>query len=327
MAFAVTGGDWYVRFNGGNQSVVVIPLDGRGVPTLPSAASGTIVDLRYPEDGSDREILAAGAGSIDSASTTLSAAAGAGQANRALLSVASAAGLVEGHAYLLTDATTSRRELVWIDTIDGTSIYLRSNLTSVFASASTLEGIEVTWTFPTAEAADESRLDAGGGPYALDVTWTGVDPVNARFIGWVRRNPERALWCTVQDCVGVDPTLGDELANHGRNTPHNLMVQAHLDWEADLREVGVDPANHRGSHNAREYVKHRWAFRGRMLLPGDEDDYNDRLAKEHFARARSLLSTFQTRGGNPIGTVTPDRDEDEAEDGTSTQTTQFFARS
>lgn len=310
----------YVRFSGsgGELSILGIPADGRGVPTRATAATYGISDLRYQEDDAERVIVSAGtAATLDTVDTTTSGASGSGQADRTLVTVASATGITEGHRYMLTDATTSRRELVTVDRIDGGNVYMREPLVDVYATASTFQGVEFTATFDSTEAADEERLDDAGGPYAIDWVWTGVDPTRQREMVWVRRHPELPWFVSLGECARVDPTLRDQLANIP-GASDGFLLQAHEDLWAELAAVSIDPHNWDGGRNAIEYIKHRWAYRGRKQLPGEDGEFNDRMAREHLARAQSLRGTFITRGKNPVGTVTPDRDEDQAESGTST---------
>ncbi len=315
-----------VRHDGGAQSLISIALDASGDPVIPTSATHTILDLRVPETGTDREIVASTASTVDSASTTLSAAAGAGTSDRRLLSAVDASGFSEDHKYLLTDATTGRRKLVDVAWISSNSIYLRQPLVDGFASGSALAGIEVTSTFPAAEAADDDSLDDGGGPYALDLVWVGVDPPNQREIVFVERTPENLYAVTLDQCEMLSPSLRKKLVNHD-NAAEQFLDQAHSDWRAELAALGLNPSDYYGAENHREYIKARWAMHGHRYLPGGEGDFNDRLADSFERRARVLLNTFMAGGNNPHGTVVVDPDEDDADDGTSLQKGRLFGLS
>ncbi len=314
----------YVQFEGGAQSVLSIPVDARGIPTLPSAATYGILDLRYDEDDSNRAIVALGtAGSIDSASTTLSAASTLTAART--ITVADGSGLTEGHFYLLTDATTNQRTLIEVRSKNGNTIYLQNALNRVWANASTVQGIEVTATFPSAEAADENRtVDLGGGPYVVDWTWTGVDPTTQREFIWVRRTPGMQHIVTLEDCAILDPSLQRELKPEW---VEQFLNQAHRDLHAELRAIGQDPSRWDGAENAQEYVKARFVMHGRRYLPGEEGGRNDRLAQAAEGRARIMLHTILSAGTSPVGTVITDATEDEAPDGTSPQGHTIFGLS
>ncbi len=319
----------FVRFNAGTQDIISVPLDSNGDPVLPSSATYGIFDIRFPEDDStDREIVAAGtAGTIDTATSTTTAAAGAGQSDRTLLAMTDGSDFDEGHRYMLTDLTTGRRRLVTIENKNGNNLYLASNLVKLWASGSTLEGIEVTASFPSAEANDEEdTVDSGGGPYAIDWTWTGPEQTRQRELIWVRRNPEMPYLVTLDDCEFVDPLLRTQLQNMN-GAAGKFLYQAHADLWAELRAVGLNPMNWHGGENAEEYIKHQWAMLGRGYLGGDEGEYNDRMSVMHGKRARQLLHTFTVPGRNPINTSMPDESEDHAEQGTSTVKPDFWGLS
>lgn len=313
-----------IRYSGtgADLSIIEVPHDQDGRPTLASAATYAIYDVRYDIDDSNRTIVSAGtAATVDSVSTTISSAAGAGEADRTKLTVASATGITAGHAYLLTDATTGHRELVRVVSVVSSNVYIDAALTRAFASSSTFQGIEVTATFDSTEAADEDRLIDGGGPYVIEWVWTGVTPTKRRSYIWVQRHPELPFSVDLIDCYPVDITLADELANVGGGRASQMCLnQAHEDLRTELDKAAVPPERWHGGRSEVEYVKARWAYHGRKTLGGSEGSHNWVMAGEHRMNAGNIIRTITQHGHNPVGVVRPDLTNDKAESGTSTLT-------
>lgn len=300
-----------VLFEGGAQSLISIPRGKDGKPTRTTTAVYQIEDLRKDDDASDRVVVAEVAGSHNSVDTTITAIAGPTTANSRLLALTSATGVQVGHQFLLTDDATSRTHLCEVASLDGLNAYTRDPIPTVFASGSAFQGCEWTATFPSAEAADLERLKAGGGPYLLLWTWTGVDPAKQREIVEVTRTPTVPTIATLGDCMKVDPWCQRQLGTDP-SAAEDCLVQAHLDLESELELIGLDPRKYYGSSVAREFVKLRFAYRVRMLLPGDEGEYNERIASEHLSRAMYLIGNL-TGGKPPLGTVTVGANDDEVQ--------------
>jgi hypothetical protein len=312
-----------VRFGDGAFTLLGVAFDFDGRITRPTSATFVILDLRYGEDDTNRVVQASTAATVDAVSTTTSGASGGSQANRALVQVADETGVTADGRYLLTDATTGHRTMVGVANLVGKKVYLKEPLTRDYATGSTFEGIDVSATFPAAEANDEDRLDNGGGPYAIDWTWVGVNPTTQRDITYVKRNPEFQWRVTLNECANVSPSLAKQLVNTD-NAAEHFLEQAHHDYYAELAAIGRDPANFYGGPNHDEYIKYRWAMHGHRYLPGGSDGYHARLAGEFERRALILLHTFTSPGNNPVDTVIVDSDEDSAEPGTSTGQPKMF---
>ena len=130
----------------------------------PSAVASVTV-YRSDVDDSGGAESALGSPSIDSASTTLSAAAGYDQTDTKLLTLTSGTGFVAGRPYLLT-ATTGETAWVMLAAISGTTAYSRTPLTSAFASGSTFAStrisatVDSTWIATASKISDESGIDA-----------------------------------------------------------------------------------------------------------------------------------------------------------------------
>jgi len=316
-----------VTFGEGAQAILTIPVDGRGRPKRPTSGAYVIVDLRYVVDSADRVIQTSTAGVVDTVDTTTTAAAGIGQAEMRKVALTSAAGVAAQHRYLLTDLTTGLADLVEVESVVGSTVYLSVPLAATYATGSTFRGAEVSATFPSAEAADEARLDDGGGPYMVQWTWVGVDPTSQDELCYVRRRPDDLWLVTLDECDQVDVTLRAELSNTaGGMAPRLFLRQAHEDLRTQLEAVALDPAAYFGHRVAREYVKRRWAFMGRMHLAQDEASPNKIKADMHRFEARDLIGTILLPGGHPRPTViTSQREDDDVADAAEGRS-KFFTR-
>lgn len=287
-----------VLYEGGAQSVVTVATNGEGEPARPSAATYSIVNLRKSESDADRFVVAAGtAATVDTASTTTNASSGSGMANRRLLSVADSSDFTPGKRYLITHAD-GNSEIFLLDNKATGALYARDEFRRQYASGATVQGIEVTATFPSAEAALEPEFDANT-PYAIDWTWTGVSPTRAREIIWVDRNPEYT-YATELDVYLLDPTLKQVTGN--RLPMESCLKQASRDFRRRLRTRGKDPDEYPPNDTARDAVAYRAAALCRMELGGEKNE----------ARAEYYEATFQTIMGQLGGEdeLTTDREDD-----------------
>ena len=196
-----------VLHDGGNQTIKTVPYSDQEEPTVVTSATYTIIDLRRGENDSERTIVASTAATVDPISTTTTAAAGTGAANKRLLSLTDATGVTEGSAYVI-DSGSGLRELVVVDYIDTNDVYARDPLRFAYASGSTFKGVEVSGTFPTAEASDDEALDFGAGPYAVDWVFVGVTPTTKRELIWIVRSLDKG-YASVSDVMMLDQTVAN----------------------------------------------------------------------------------------------------------------------
>jgi len=155
----------------GDQTVRLVPIDALGRPTRVATATYTIVDLTETRTSADRVVTASTAATLDAVSTTLSAAAGRQAANPHVLPVSSVSDIVEGRQYLLSTADGGgHRELVTAERVATTDVHSLRPLLGVYESADTLEGIELSATFPASVADDEDLAIRDWNQY--QITWS-----------------------------------------------------------------------------------------------------------------------------------------------------------
>lgn len=152
-----------VYYGGGDQSLVHIPL------ARASSATYAIEDLTESDDSAARFLVAAAtAATVDSYNQTLSAAAGPGEADPRLVTITAGVAPTVGRRYVLESAD-GRSELVTCVGGTTTTVRLLAPLSGRFASGSTIRGVQVSGTFPSAAAADEDRFESDE---PCRITWT-----------------------------------------------------------------------------------------------------------------------------------------------------------
>lgn len=289
-----------VIHDGGAQSITAVPVDEAGEVKAPSSATYAIYNLRFHEDSSDRTVVASTAATVDSTSTTTDASSGRGTANPRRVQLTSAAGFAEGSTYLITN-TDGRSEAFVADHIDtgNADVYAEHELSALYASGSTVVGVEVSGTFPALEAADDTEFD-GDNFYAVDWVFAGVTPSRRRDLIKVRRTAER-VYASVEDIKTLDATLAPY--SDDRLDLARCLVQAHRDFRRGLRKSDVDPDTYNGGETARDAVTYRAAELARRQMGGERDE---RLADEYAAQFANIMSGL---GG--VGEVLTDRQGDD----------------
>jgi len=309
-----------VIYQGGDQSISTVAYNAQGEPVQPTSATYHIVDLRRGEESTERDIVASGtAATVDSVSTTTTADAGPSEDDDRAVTLTSVAGVTEGTRYLLEQ--DGRRELLEADRISGLVAYGRDRLRLPFSTGASFLGVEVTATFPSAEAADEQAFDDSGGPYAIDWTFVGGGEPKREII-WLKRRDD-PVFGTVEGMTRRDQLVGRETGD-----PIDLRVAlkaANDDLAADLRNLGHDPTrlNARTLDLMAEYlacakVRCEWA-----AGQGAQAELLE-MAKKHEERYQHLLNAL-TQGRAPEGTVKTNED-DAAEAGTTTEFGSWFQR-
>lgn len=309
--------DLRVLFGAGAQSLRVVPVDQLGRPRVVSAATYGISDLRRPEDDTEREVVASGtAATVDSVSTTTAAAAGFGTANPAKVALTSTVGITVGRRYLLR-AAAGGEELVTVEEI-GSGFVIVGEIAKTFASGSTFLGIEVTATFPADEANDEDEVEDGGGPYSLDLVFTGCTPARQRFLVWLDRTTFRVP-ATVDDILELDQTLASAVGR--RVKIERALSRAAKDMQTELMLAGVDASRYLLGDSGRDYCTYRALGLLLETLPGEGPQ--TRAVKANERAAHIIATVIQ---GRPDGVATPRRVDDVAEAGRSLEDRGLFRR-
>lgn len=270
----VAVGHHQVIYNGGAQTLLCVPRNRQAKATVVTTCTYRIVDLRVSEDDPLR-LIASGNASIDTTSTTTSDMVGVDTANPRQIPVASSAGFVVGRQYLLL-AADGTRELVLADAVGTGYVTARNEIAKLFASGVTLRGIEVSCVFPSLEAADETKFQNSGGPYAVDWSWD-LDPSPRREIAFVIRQADD-LVVTEEEVLAIDPTLN---AVTGERLSLTTAIRtAAQEIRAKCQANQVDPDYFYGSTSLRLAVAWRAVWHILRQKPGEGNDARTKEAKE-----------------------------------------------
>jgi hypothetical protein len=297
-----------VIFEEGNQTILTVPQDNQKRGTRVSSAVYSIDDWRQDETNDDRVVVAETAATIDSVNTTTTATAGNTQANPDQVVLTSATGIVEGHQYLVSDS--GDRELVRVRAIDGTTIKLHAHLSREYASGAAFQGVEVSGTFPSAEAADEDRFDNGGGPYKIRWEWTidGIKHVVDESCQVVRNTNEAG--CQREDVENLAPSLAVYLT--GEDSILKYITIASRRFNAELRAARVNPRRFHTDDLTRLACAHLAVWYA-MIDRGDEHIERAELYRGEYEKLRNSMIL----GTHPADTVNPDEVTDTAPAGGS----------
>jgi hypothetical protein len=294
----------------GAQSIYWIPRHN-GEVRVATSPTYAIYDYREGEGSPGREIVAAGtAATVGSETQALTAAAGPSTADPRRITVGAVTSFTEGHVYLLIEG--GRYEAFTLDRIDATNKYLYSQapLRNAWTTAAIVDAVMLQGTFPAAEAADESEVEGGGGPYGSVWSYT---------VDGVLHNDFQLLWLARYSFVSIidetdikraDPKLAAVL-----RAPYSLAdlcILATEEYCADLEASGKDPTLFYPStrhvavrHKALE-IAYRWKGKADDLIAADRH-------REDYERKMNSILT----GIPPFGTAEIDRATDTAPAGTS----------
>lgn len=297
--------DRQVTYNGGAQLVRVVPVDIGGKPVRVTSATYAISDLRRSIGSTDREVVAAGtAATLDTYSQTTTATAGLATADPRLVTVASTVGVSAGHRLMVTNPKGDR-ELLTVDSVTATTVRARADLSKNYPIGSTLAGVELVCTFPEDEAADESALIDGGGPYALDLAIVGSDRPAMRVFLEVVRSRSLPL-CNLEDLAELDPVAAS--IGGDRLDPYTAIRIASRDLEVELRLAGIDPSYSHFAEASRVAACYLAAWHALKIAKGEQVQAR---AAEYRERARLLINSM-IGARNTVGAVQTSRSTDMA---------------
>lgn len=242
-----------VYYNEGAQTIRHVPVDRRGRAVRVTSATYTLVDLRESEDGTERE-LGSGAATVGSVNTLLTATAGAAMANPRLLAVTSATGITAGHQYAVQSAT-GRTELFVVDRVDGLNVYTALELSGDYTTADSVVDVELACSFPSGDAADETSLWDGGGPYQVTWEYTIEDQLYlVPEIVWLTRYSVQPFVTSLDVLTGW-PTLGS-MARY-RLSLDGAIAAATRDYVVECETAKKDPTLYRPTATAKLAVCER----------------------------------------------------------------------
>ena len=290
--------DHTVIFGAGAQTLYHCPHNRSGIPTVASSPTYRIVDLREGETSTQYEVVASTAAGIDASSQATSSVSGAGQSDARRIAVSNASLYTQGRTFLMRGAD-QQREAVTIDRIDTVNqyVYALRPLRGTYPSGSTLRSVELQAIFPALEANDDSEtVDDGGGPYAVEwtyslhgETWKRLETV------FVRRNSVTP-WVTVDDVFRINPSVQRRI---DRQTAHDAVFYATEEVMAHLESQGFVPQNYRSGYSGKLAVR---LIALEHMLHTFDGEQDDEFAKMYRERADALLHNM-THGRAPTDTV------------------------
>lgn len=232
-----------IVYGQGAETLYHVSRDRHGRPTVVGSATYVILDMREGETSSQREVVASTAATLDSGSATTSAAAGRSTADATLLTVDDASDFAEGDRILVAATDGGHRELATVHATTATTINTRAPLSGVYASGSSVSGIEMSGVFPSSEANDaDETVEDGGGMYQIVWTYTIDGEVwNVAEPIWVTRYSLQP-WATEEEVIRKHPAIKKRVSP---TTMSDALVHATEDVAAALEIVGKDPRQFR----------------------------------------------------------------------------------
>jgi hypothetical protein len=275
-----------IIYGAGAQAVEVYATDAQGRQAKPSAATATIVDLAFSEsaDDADRIILATSAATVDTFSTTSTAAAGPRAANPRLIPITAGVPVVGRH-YAITYA--GQTEAFEVDRIDGLSIYARNELRGTYATGAAVTGLRVTAMFPSARANDEDEI-ARRTTYAVDWVFTGTTgEARPRTFCRIERR-SRAPRASLADLFLIDPRFA--AASHDATRLEAHLQQADREITARLMWRRTEVSNTDDGEVGKQAV----AWRAAELAYRHLGDEFEQRATDAAAQAKEWLTMLMS---------------------------------
>lgn len=292
-----------IKYNQGAQIIRLAPVDKTGHAREVTAATYSILDLRYPEDADKHVVVASTATTETSVTTTLTAAAGPQTANPRRATLTDTTDFRVGGLYLFEDDDQATAEDVRVVRVDAANseIALSRDLRFAYTAVATVTSLELEGTFPADVAADEARLDSGGGPF--QVTWVytiGSELYLSPVDLWLTRYGV-APWVTPGEMLKFLPgyPVGDQVS------PEEAISAATDDLIEGLLAAGWserDPARFRSHPSSSLYVSKRaWVY----MLRGSRADDSVALQEMYAGEALQHMGNMTT-GRPPARSVVID---------------------
>lgn len=295
--------------DGGDQTLTHVP------PTRVATATYVIEDLTLDTDNAAR-ILASGSATVDSLSETTIAASGVGQTNPRRIAITNSTA-VAGRTYEIVsdDGTTERLRC---DAVTTSAVLTSGRMSGLYPVGSSLQGIELRATFPTASAANDDLADD---ERPLRVVWTytyaGRTVRVPELVRIVRQSAdptpylaaaETRLRETWPELVAQLPARGNSLA---------LLVRGEgTALAAKLRVQGLDPAGFLMGDPGMEclVLSCVWKF-GKMGFSPRGWDSCDQWAEESKRDFLNMWNATTANGGPGLDAAGVDRVTDTAATG------------
>lgn len=283
-----------LQYGQGQQTIRTYAVSELGFAVRPSAATLQLVDLRYADDNESYSVADAAAATIDTMSTTTTAACGRSSAAPSTITLTSVAGVSAGRRYLISNAA-GQSEVVTVTAVNaGPKTVLALNEPQhAYPSGATFQGVEVSGSVAADVANTDTYFDAS---LAAIWTFTGVEP--ARVVDRVELVRPQPSWATQDDLVRLEPGLTTRNADLV-----SALAQAHFDYALDLRGAGLNPYTYSGGELARGAVTYLAAYHA--LKTREEDAARER-ATQHRDRYRELRLQLIV-GKDKVGVIELDK--------------------
>ena len=279
-----------IYYGKGEQTLRTVPhRDGR--PVLVASATYGIFDSRYGDESSEYEVVSSGtAASVDSFSQTLTSKSGRNATDKRSILVGSTTGLTAGRQYLL-QAVDGRAELVRLAAVvSATRALTEAEIMGDYPTGSSLKGIEVSATFPSAPAADDQNLDG----LAWIIEWSFASfPAPIRESVFLERGEEAQL-ATLADLLELDPHIS--AMDGDRKEASLALARAHRDFRTDLMLAGASEADVLAGPIGRDAVVY---LAGYHALKHSMEDSASRRAESYMARYQELRQAIQVGAKKP----------------------------
>lgn len=230
-----------------------IPVDHDGRARIVDSATFEIVDPGYGEGSAERPVDA-GAATIGSVNTLLSAAAGPGQLDGDVIPATSSSGVSVGRPYLVVGADGTS-ELVSVRAVVANAVHTHLELRNDYGTDASLRSVEITAPFPALEADDDAEIERAPHPYAVTWTYTIDGEIYVvRQLVWLSRVTVVPLVDELY-VLKAYPTIGPRL--RGRADIADAIAVATEDYTAEVLAQGRRPTEFCANETARVAVRAR----------------------------------------------------------------------
>jgi hypothetical protein len=194
--------------------------------------------------------------------TTLDASAGPSQTNPRNIPLTATTGIAIGRTYLLTNATTSLKEWVEVESVTSAdSVIARHPLHNDYAAPATFQSTRITATVDDTWAADETNIDDSAGANPMyRVRWVyvvgGVTYVADTYFNLTRYGARHGV--TPQDIEAQYNGWLDSLpVDHRNDQGRKLIDEAYRAVKIDLHGIELDDARIAEAEVIDELVRYR----------------------------------------------------------------------
>lgn len=225
-----------VYFGKGDQTVRTIPHRDKR-PVRVESGTYAIYDARFGDVSSDHIVVAAGtAAAISSVSTVLTAKAGRNANDRHAVTVSATAGITAGRTFLLTSPVGHAQTITVASVVSGTALLAANEIRGDFPTGSTLQGVEVSATFPAVEADDDDNLD--GLPYVVVWDFPGFPPLRDSIF---LQRAEESLAASLDDLLELDSSISN--VGGDRRVAETALARAHKDLRTEMLMAGANESD------------------------------------------------------------------------------------